>query len=379
LPSSETYTIIEDRSGYIWIGTDNGVARFDGYEFEVFDADDGLEDMVVFGIVEDDKGRIWISTHSGKIYFFKSGRFHPYVHSAVVEKAKSLNRIGVLLDVTPDESLLLGFQYGGILKVNSAGGSEWVVKKVLRNIYLYERNEGGRLTSCPQPHGFYHRNSASIEDNLGIYLVNQDGKQRAYGKSKSYAVGSARSTFSAVFNANGKKESVITNRNLINILNEDGSFKHTYLASSSHYTYFMPGLEEETYWAFLSHGGGLEYHDFRANQEVPIISHQLRGQSLSSGLQDRNGGFWVTTLSAGVFYSPYPKQLVYQKNNEMQSGGSLSVVITGSNDFYAGYENGTIFHYGNDSQSLQPIQSDEIIMPHQIFDMHYDSVTARVN
>jgi hypothetical protein len=65
LPSSETYIIVEDRSGYIWIGTDNGVARFDGYEFEVFDADDGLEDMVVFGIAEDDDGNNGIAYSAG--------------------------------------------------------------------------------------------------------------------------------------------------------------------------------------------------------------------------------------------------------------------------------------------------------------------------
>ncbi|HUW07297.1 MAG TPA: hypothetical protein VMW01_13655, partial [Williamwhitmania sp.] len=33
IPSSETYHVIQDRKGYIWIATANGVSRFDGYEF----------------------------------------------------------------------------------------------------------------------------------------------------------------------------------------------------------------------------------------------------------------------------------------------------------------------------------------------------------
>src|SRR5678815_4112978 len=53
LPSSETYHAIQDRSGFIWIGTDNGVARFDGGEFVVFNKSTGLTDNTVFGLYED--------------------------------------------------------------------------------------------------------------------------------------------------------------------------------------------------------------------------------------------------------------------------------------------------------------------------------------
>ena len=36
LPSSQVYDIYQDKYGYIWLATDKGIARYNGYEFENF-------------------------------------------------------------------------------------------------------------------------------------------------------------------------------------------------------------------------------------------------------------------------------------------------------------------------------------------------------
>lgn len=66
LPSSQIYKIINDRFGYLWIGTINGLARFDGTEFKRFynDPNDSLsfKGLNVWSIFEDSKGRMWIAS-----------------------------------------------------------------------------------------------------------------------------------------------------------------------------------------------------------------------------------------------------------------------------------------------------------------------------
>ncbi|MEN0004139.1 MAG: two-component regulator propeller domain-containing protein, partial [Bacteroidota bacterium] len=57
LPSSEVFDILQDRQGYIWLSTDNGISRFDGYAFRNFNSAEGLGDPVVFNIKEDQEGR----------------------------------------------------------------------------------------------------------------------------------------------------------------------------------------------------------------------------------------------------------------------------------------------------------------------------------
>ncbi len=75
LPSNETYAIYEDQEGFIWIGTDRGVSRFNGYEFENFTTADGLPDNTIFQMLPDSKGRIWFRTFNGKMGFYFEGSF----------------------------------------------------------------------------------------------------------------------------------------------------------------------------------------------------------------------------------------------------------------------------------------------------------------
>ncbi|HUN17848.1 MAG TPA: two-component regulator propeller domain-containing protein [Saprospiraceae bacterium] len=58
LPSNTVYCSFQDSKGYIWLGTDRGVVRYDGYQFTVYTTTDGLADNMVFDIYEDSKNRI---------------------------------------------------------------------------------------------------------------------------------------------------------------------------------------------------------------------------------------------------------------------------------------------------------------------------------
>ena len=64
LPSAGVRHIITDRLGYIWIGTSNGLTRFDGYEFKrfYFNPNDTLtiHGLDVQSLYEDQKGQIWV-------------------------------------------------------------------------------------------------------------------------------------------------------------------------------------------------------------------------------------------------------------------------------------------------------------------------------
>ena len=67
LQSSTVYYSIQDSKGYIWFATDNGVSRFNGYEFKNFTTSDGLITNTVFNIYEDYKGRIWFLSFNGNL------------------------------------------------------------------------------------------------------------------------------------------------------------------------------------------------------------------------------------------------------------------------------------------------------------------------
>jgi len=51
LPSNNVYEVIQDNDGFIWIGTDAGLSKFDGYRFENYTLNDGLGDNEVLDII----------------------------------------------------------------------------------------------------------------------------------------------------------------------------------------------------------------------------------------------------------------------------------------------------------------------------------------
>ncbi len=74
LPHSSGKAVLQAASGAVWIGTQNGLARFDGVEFEVFRADrhPGLTDNYIRALFEDESSRLWIATQRG-VSFHEGG------------------------------------------------------------------------------------------------------------------------------------------------------------------------------------------------------------------------------------------------------------------------------------------------------------------
>jgi len=74
LSNNQIHCVLQDSKGWMWIGTSQGVCRFDGYRFTVFksDPDDStsLKGNLVRVIYEDSKGQLYIGTENGGLNKF---------------------------------------------------------------------------------------------------------------------------------------------------------------------------------------------------------------------------------------------------------------------------------------------------------------------
>jgi signal transduction histidine kinase/ligand-binding sensor domain-containing protein/DNA-binding response OmpR family regulator len=203
LSQSSIYKIIQDKKGFLWFATADGLNRYDGHNFKIFRNDPSdpatLSGSDIFSIVEDDEGNIWVGTRSsglnhldlltGKITRFTRGPNGQDISNLNIPSLINLgnHRVGVAA---------LGF---GLLVYQTQSKkllpteSEWknpLVKEVVRtfkhsNGSLWLGTRTGQLISVLGKHSFMpfslgqnqvkSRIRAIFEAKNGEILVGTDG------------------------------------------------------------------------------------------------------------------------------------------------------------------------------------------------------------
>lgn len=128
LSQSTPYSIIQDKNGFMWIGTADGLNRYDGYTFKVYrhipSDSASLSDNFVQTLYEDRAGVLWIGTRDGGLNRFNpaSGTFTVYRYQ--VQNPKSLSNSYVSA-VCEDHkgNFWVGTEGGGLNLFNPQTGS----------------------------------------------------------------------------------------------------------------------------------------------------------------------------------------------------------------------------------------------------------------
>ena len=102
LSQSSVRVIFQDSRGFMWFGTEDGLNRYDGYNFKTFkpdpDVPHSLSDRWINSIVEDPSGMLWIATRLGGLsrYDPRSEEFSHYLHNDKDSSSLGDNHVNVL-------------------------------------------------------------------------------------------------------------------------------------------------------------------------------------------------------------------------------------------------------------------------------------------
>jgi len=79
LPQNSIDAILQTRDGYLWIATADGLVRYDGVQFRVFNRGNtpGINDNRCLRLLEDRAGGLWIQNQFG-LMCYRDGEFHSY-------------------------------------------------------------------------------------------------------------------------------------------------------------------------------------------------------------------------------------------------------------------------------------------------------------
>jgi ligand-binding sensor domain-containing protein/signal transduction histidine kinase len=125
LPQNSAQAVARTPDGYLWIGTEEGLARFDGVRFTVFDHSNepAIPSKDIRVLFVDHAGRLWVGTRDG-LAVFQDGRFKPYqtvarlTHEwivAIIEDRARRLWVGTtngLIEIDGDQSRVFGTSDG---------------------------------------------------------------------------------------------------------------------------------------------------------------------------------------------------------------------------------------------------------------------------
>jgi signal transduction histidine kinase/CheY-like chemotaxis protein/ligand-binding sensor domain-containing protein len=134
LPQNAVMTIEQTRDGYIWMGTQEGLARFNGDKFTVFDEDssNAITNNYIKALMEDARGNLWIGSMGGGIIWYKEGMFFRPVSDTHTGIDITTLQVHDLAE-TRDGTILVGTRGNGVLKVKDGAVSEYHIPREYYN------------------------------------------------------------------------------------------------------------------------------------------------------------------------------------------------------------------------------------------------------
>ncbi|MBU2945908.1 hybrid sensor histidine kinase/response regulator transcription factor [Zobellia uliginosa] len=155
---TSTSHILEDRYGFIWIASTNGLWRFDGGNFKNYSKNENeqtsITDNHVSYLYEDSMGTLWIGTYGGGLlkYDREYDRFQRFIHDDNNPESLSFNEVRVIYE-TSDHSFYIGTDGGGLNLMDRETGTfkryQHKAKDVSsishNNVLDIEEDDDGRL------------------------------------------------------------------------------------------------------------------------------------------------------------------------------------------------------------------------------------------
>jgi two-component system sensor histidine kinase ChiS len=345
LSQSVVNSILQDSRGFLWFGTQDGLNRYDGYEFQVYKHDPqvpgSLSDNLVQAVIEDQDGYLWVGTNDGGLnrYDRQTEQFSHYRHEANNPQSLSNDDVQTILQ-GKDGTLWVGTT-DGLNKYDNQTGqfaqyhNDPDDPQSLSNdniLSLFQDGEGtlwigttgGLDKYVPETGIFIHyqndpENPHSLSDNT-VQSIYQD-------RSGAIWIGTFIGGLNRFEPYTSSEDSVGSFTRYQNDLLDPTS-----LSNNNVQTIYQD--QGGNIWVGTS-GSGLDRFDPVTDQFHHYTNDPLNPQSLSNNFvitinQDRAGVLWIGTFGGGVNkYDRAKEKFIHNKNNP-QDSNSLSEDVTWS-------------------------------------------------
>jgi len=323
LSENTVRAIAEDANGYMWFGSEDGLNRFDGYNFVAYHNDKNenttLSTRNIKFLFNDSKKNLWILTNNGiNIYDPLHDNFCNFRNN----KFEALKKLNIDIGGITEDSkgaIWIASMNDGLFKIES------LHKAPLQYTYPFEDMSKHFLTFLS-------------ENDSTLWIGTSDGVLKFNPLTKQYT--DCRALYGRGFDVRQIYKDpegniwLCTRHGLIKIIRQSEEIKEYKYNSknpagiSGNNVLCMIPYKDHSYFIAVD-GGGLDLFNTR-DESFYHYKNELSSKNVVSAYKDSKGDLWVGTYLNGINYSNSTTNLfVLKKNNFLSDHSIKEGIVTG--------------------------------------------------
>jgi len=334
LSNNVVNTVIQDRTGFMWFATEDGLNRYDGYGFKIFRHDskdsNSISDNSIWALCEDRKGNIWIGTKAGVL-----DKYNPETENFTHWEIKSdLTEENSITSIYEDskQNIWIGTYKDGVYKLNPETnkfdhwGAKTDDKNILSHNYVHDIGEDDSGNILVGTHdGLNIFNPDLPQDGFEKFFFNPDNRKSL---SNNLIWGISKSTL------NPDIIWICALNNLTKFDSEKLIFERVTISNPDHLQYgtsvnsVVEEIDDNEVIIWAASYSGLIRINITTGITRRFMQEEQNNQSLCNNqinniIKDRTGVLWIVTQNGISYYTPKSTSF-----NSITLGNNASNIIS---------------------------------------------------
>lgn len=383
LPSNSIYRLIQDKEGYMWFGTQDGLCRYDGYQTKVFRSDINNTSLLtsnhITSLSEDIKERIWIGTDDGLNILDKS-TYSISPHPDTLLRGKEIYTI----QSASDSTIWVGYN-GGIRHYN--------IDLTLQDEFATNSSSANSIPLANANHIYEdsYQNIWVLLWEKGLYKFNKENKQFI----KYPEIGRHNNPFN-IFQDDQNNYWIGTWDEGLYHFNPNNINTNTYHKISlpkwsyndSRFYSFAQDGHNNYIWAMSLSGLTTFRYDDQGQVVVVDTKEALKNTNniFSQIITDKSGNLWIGAFSEGVFKIDFDKVKIRNfpsglLNNRSNIAPSFTNICVDNEDQVWFNQNRLgLFMYSPQTQSIHDIEElNATVYKHELLSIKHINFIYSLN
>jgi len=324
LLSSSVQYVFQDKDDYIWIATQYGVSRFDGYKYKNYTINDGLAFNNIIDIVQDKQGRIWFLSSNFKLSYLENDTLYKYKFNKVIQNELYSNSEYVRNSFS--------VEYGKIkFAINKRG--------------LFVINKKGDLLIFYNDE-LIHRKIVIGKNNRGVFAIKSNFNNDTMIYTDNCSFIKSDYIFSYCDTINSSNINITNYYNFFFVANNTKiiSFKNGKIVNISELNeipIYIKVIDNEL-WVSTKNKKVYLYN-ITKNGELINKKEIIKDVLINSIIKDREGGYWLSTEDKALIYIPELDVFKYKLIAE-NVVSKLTDIIEFNGDIIVGLSNGLVIN-----------------------------------